>query len=187
MYARKLSFVALMAVLISVCAWITIPFTIPFTMQTFAVFCAVLILGGKYGTMAIGLYILLGAVGLPVFSGFAGGIGHILGPTGGYIIGFIFVGLIFQLCEPWIRAKTWLKFACLLVGLFVCYLTGTLWFAQVKAFAGEELSYLYIATVCVFPYIVPDILKLLLALFISGRVRGAMLRMEVFNKPTDTL
>lgn len=184
MTARKLTFVALTAVLIAVCSWITIPFTIPFTMQTFAVFCAVLILGGRLGTAAIGLYILLGCVGLPVFSGFGAGIGQLLGPTGGYIIGFLFIGLIFTLCEQYIRGKKVLVFICLLVGLFVCYLIGTLWFAQVKAAGGEELSLLYIATVCVVPFIVPDILKLLLAMFIYGRVRGAMLRMEVFEMPT---
>ena len=185
MYARKLSFVALMAVVISVCSWITIPFTVPFTMQTFAVFCAVLILGGKYGTMSIGLYILLGAVGLPVFSGFAGGIGHILGPTGGYILGFLFIGFLFTLCEPYIRGKKVLVFICLLMGLFVCYLIGTLWFAQVKSAGGEELSLLSIIAVCVLPYIIPDVLKLLLAMFIYGRIRGAMLRMEVFEMPTE--
>ena len=80
---RKLAYTALMAVVLCICSWITVPFAVPFTMQTFAVFCSLLLLGGKLGTLSIGVYILLGMVGLPVFSGFRGGIGHIIGPTGG--------------------------------------------------------------------------------------------------------
>ncbi len=83
MSARNAALIAMMAVILCVCSWLTVPFTVPFTMQTFAVYCAFLILGGKRGLLAIGLYILLGLVGLPVFSGFRGGPGHLLGLTGG--------------------------------------------------------------------------------------------------------
>ena len=89
-----LIYMALCAALIAICSWITVPATIPFTMQTFAVFCVLGLLGGRRGSMAILVYILLGVVGLPVFSGFQGGIGALLGTTGGYIVGFIFIGLI---------------------------------------------------------------------------------------------
>ena len=67
--------IALSAVLISVCSWISIPTTVPFTMQTFALFFVLSALGGKYGTVAITVYVLLGAVGIPVFSQFTSGIG----------------------------------------------------------------------------------------------------------------
>ena len=67
---RRMAYVALMTALLCICAWITVPFTVPFTMQTFAVFAALLLLGGRDGTLTIGLYLLLGLVGLPVFSGF---------------------------------------------------------------------------------------------------------------------
>lgn len=72
------------AVLIAICSWISIPMTVPFTLQTFAVFLAVGVLGGKRGSLAVLIYILLGAVGIPVFAGFSGGIGVLLGNTGGY-------------------------------------------------------------------------------------------------------
>ena len=88
-----LTYMAVCAALIAVCSWISIPAAVPFTLQTFAVFCVLGLLGGKRGTVSILVYILLGAIGLPVFSGFNGGIGALLGTTGGYIIGFIFVGL----------------------------------------------------------------------------------------------
>ena len=79
--------IALFAAIIAVCSWIQIPMTVPFTMQTFAVFCALTTLGGKGGTISILIYIVLGAVGVPVFAGFTGGIGILFGTTGGYIIG----------------------------------------------------------------------------------------------------
>ena len=68
-----MAYIALMAVLISVCSWLSVPAAIPFTMQTYAVFTALLLLGGRRGSIAVAVYIALGAVGLPVFSGFAGG------------------------------------------------------------------------------------------------------------------
>ena len=89
-----LAYIALGAVLIAVCSWISIPTTVPFTMQTFAMFFVLSILGGKRGTTAIFVYVLLGAVGVPVFANFTSGIGVLLGNTGGYILGFLFIGLI---------------------------------------------------------------------------------------------
>ena len=88
-----LVYMALGAVLIAISSWISIPTTVPFTMQTFAVFFVLSALGGRRGTITILVYVLLGAVGIPVFSQFTSGIGILLGNTGGYIIGFLFTGL----------------------------------------------------------------------------------------------
>lgn len=84
-----LVYIAVFAVVMAVCSWISIPAQVPFTLQTFGVFMAVGVLGGKRGTLAVLVYVLLGAVGVPVFAGFSGGIGALLGNAGGYIIGFI--------------------------------------------------------------------------------------------------
>ena len=92
-----LVYIALGAVLIAVCSWISIPTTVPFTMQTFAVFFVLSALGGRRGTMAVIVYVLLGAVGIPVFAQFTSGIGILLGSTGGYIVGFVFIGLVYWL------------------------------------------------------------------------------------------
>ena len=81
-----LTYVALGAVLIAICSWISIPAAVPFTLQTFAVAFVLLTLGGRRGTLSIIIYILLGAIGIPVFSQFSAGIGVLLGTTGGYII-----------------------------------------------------------------------------------------------------
>jgi biotin transport system substrate-specific component len=80
---------AFFAALITVCSWISLPVAdIAFTMQTFGVFLALGLLGGKWGSVAIAIYLLLGAVGMPVFSGFRGGVGMLAGVTGGYLWGF---------------------------------------------------------------------------------------------------
>ena len=92
-----LVYIAIGAALIAICSWISIPTAVPFTLQTFAVFFVLLALGGERGTLATLVYVLLGAVGVPVFAGFSGGIGILLGSTGGYIIGFLFTGLIYIL------------------------------------------------------------------------------------------
>ena len=84
-------YIAVFAVIMAICSWISIPAAVPFTLQTFGVFVAVGVLGGKRGTLSILVFILLGAIGVPVFAGFSGGIGVLAGTTGGYIIGFLIV------------------------------------------------------------------------------------------------
>ena len=91
---RDIVYIGFFAAVITICSWISIPASVPFTLQTMGVFAAVGILGGKRGTLAVLTYILLGAVGLPVFAGFSGGMGVILGTTGGYIAGFLFSALL---------------------------------------------------------------------------------------------
>ena len=168
---RSMARVALMAVVICMCAWITVPFTVPFTMQTFAVFAALLLLGGRDGTIAIGLYLLLGLVGLPVFSGFRGGFAHLAGPTGGYLIGFLFTGLAHMALEPLTkRSRTAARFALLFLEHVLCYLVGTLWFVAVFAGRGQAYGFVSALALCVLPYILPDLVKIGLADFVSRRL-----------------
>ena len=97
MTTKRMTRIALCAALLAPCAWLSVPTQPPFTMQTFGVFLTLLLLGAKDGAIAIGLYILLGAMGAPVFSGFNGGMGALLGPTGGYIAGFLLLCPIYGL------------------------------------------------------------------------------------------
>ena len=89
---KEIILISLSAALICICSWIQVPSAVPFTLQTFAVFLVSAVLGAKKGVAATLVYILLGAVGLPVFSGFQGGVGVLLGATGGYVFGFVFIG-----------------------------------------------------------------------------------------------
>ena len=110
-------YIALFTSLISVCAWMTVPFAVPFTMQTFGVFVTLALLGGKRGTVSVICYILLGAFGLPVFSGFNGGVSALFGATGGYIMGFIIASLLFWLLERLLGKKTWVLAISAALGL----------------------------------------------------------------------
>lgn len=170
MTIKKMILIAMMTCLIAVCSWINIPFAVPFTMQTFAVFCALLLLGGRCGFLAIFLYIFMGCIGIPVFSGFKGGIGHILGPTGGYIVGFVFIALFYCLFEGLIIKYPKIKVVVLIIGLIICYVIGTLWFGIIYETSGIKYSIIKILSMCVFPYIIPDLLKLGLALFVCRKM-----------------
>lgn len=160
---------ALMAVLIAVCAWISIPVEIPFTMQTFGVFLTLRLLRGKHGTMSILIYILLGLIGAPVFAGFSSGAAILLGPTGGYIIGFLFCGIIFTAAEQHFHSRS-AENAVLALGLAVCYAFGTIWFMHVMSLRGNSYSFLQALMLCVVPYLIPDLCKLVLSQLIADRV-----------------
>ena len=169
MTTKRMTRIALCAALLAPCAWLSVPTQPPFTMQTFGIFLTLLLLGAKDGTIAIGLYILLGALGVPVFSGFNGGMGALMGPTGGYIVGFLLICLIFGLlCGK--GAGLWLKALALLLGLAVCYAFGTLWFVKVYGDMKGPISTLSALSMCVFPFIVPDFAKLALALWAGKRL-----------------
>lgn len=157
--------VSLAAALMCICSWIQIPSAVPFTLQTFAVFFIALVLGTWKSLAAMLIYILLGIVGLPVFSGFQSGIGALLGATGGFVIGFILSVLIVSLSAGRKGSPLPFKIIGLAVGLAVCYATGTLWYALV--YGGSVVGVL---SVCVVPFIIPDIVKVSLALIIAEKV-----------------
>ena len=165
-----LVYIAFGAVLISVCSWISIPATVPFTMQTFAVFFMLSALGGKRGTVSIILYVLLGAFGVPVFAHFTSGIGILLGNTGGYIIGFIFMGLVYWIIVRLLGKKLWVEILAMVIGLAVCYAFGTAWFMVVYAKANGAVGLATVLSWCVIPFIIPDLVKLGLALTLARRL-----------------
>lgn len=168
----ELAYIALGAALITVCAWITIPFTVPFTMQIFAVFLSLILIGGRDGTIAVLVYLLLGAIGVPVFSGGKGGFAVLIGLTGGYLWGMILIGIVYWIAEKLFGDKLWSEIGSLAIGLVLCYLFGTVWFTVLNADRGFFASLL----VCVVPFIVPDMAKLSLALLLGRRLRKRITR-----------
>ena len=123
-----MAYIAVFTVLIAICSWISIPMAVPFTLQTFAIFLAVSVLGGRRGTIAVVVYVILGAIGVPVFAGFSGGLGVIMRNTGGYIVGFILTALIMWLMERLFGKKLWVQAVSMVLGLLACYALGTAWF-----------------------------------------------------------
>jgi len=170
--AQHLTYIALMTALIAVCSWISIPvFDVPYTLQTFAVFAAVGLLGGRNGTIAILIYILLGAVGVPVFANFTGGFGVLFGSTGGYIIGFLASGLIYWLITKLLGNRLLISAISYVVGLALCYAIGTIWFVVVYSKANGAIGYSVALSWCVIPFIIPDLIKIALALLLTNRLR----------------
>ena len=167
---KDIVFIALFAVLMTVCSWISIPTAIPITMQTFAVFLILNFLGGKKGTVSVCIYLLLGLIGLPVYANFTSGIGMLFGMTGGYMIGWIFSGLVTWLCEKILGRKLWAQAISMLIGQIICYIGGTAWFVVVYAQNTGPIGFWSALLWCVVPFIIPDIAKLGLALWFSQRL-----------------
>ena len=166
-----LVYVAMGAALIAICSWISIPTTVPFTLQTFAVFLLVSLLGGKRGSMTALVYMLLGVVGLPVFAGFSSGVGALFGAAGGYIVGFLFIGIIYLFFTKAFGRTIVTEAIALVLGLAACYAFGTAWFINVYSKANGAIGIMAALGWCVFPFIIPDLLKLALALIIARRIR----------------
>lgn len=170
MKTKDIVFIGIFAALMAICSWISIPTTVPFTLQTFAVFVAVGLLGGKRGTLSVLVYILLGAIGVPVFAGFTGGLGILFGSTGGYIVGFILSALIMWLFEKLFGRKLWAQIVSMVLGLAACYAVGTAWFIVVYGRANGAIGVMTALSWCVIPFIIPDLCKIALALVLSKRL-----------------
>lgn len=162
--------IALSAALIAVCAWISIPTAVPFTLQTFAVFTTAALFGARRGMFSVLVYILLGAAGVPVFARFTGGVGVLLGSTGGYTVGFIFIALIAGLCADKFNRKVIPLVISMIVGLLVCYAFGTAWFMLLYTRNTGAVGIGTVLGWCVIPFIIPDCIKIACAVVISTRV-----------------
>lgn len=156
---------SLFSAMTAICSWICVPvFHMTYTLQTFAVFLTLFTLGGKWGTVSIVIYLLLGAAGLPVFSGFRGGIGALVGVTGGFLWGFLLSGVLYwmleRLCKP----------LGIALGLLACYACGCAWYWVYAGDVGIGAAILQ----CAVPYVIPDILKISLAQYVSKRLQQAI-------------
>lgn len=170
MNVRNMARCALAAALICVCAWIAIPVgDTVFTMQTFAVALALFLLGGKWGSAAITVYLALGIAGLPVFTGFRGGLGVLLGATGGYIWGFLLWCGVYWLAYRLGKSSHW-QIGGIALGLLCCYAAGTLWYA-LGYLSGSDMGFGLVLARCVLPYLIPDGIKLVLAYRLAQRLK----------------
>ena len=169
--AKSIAQTALGVALITVCAWVTIPvFAIPFTLQTFAVAFVGALLGWKKGTAAVVVYVLMGLVGVPVFAGFKSGVVALAGPTGGYIVGFVFLALFPALANLLPITKTAkrcaISYLFMVIGLAVCYAFGTAWFVVMY-----DCTVGYALMMCVVPYLAADFIKLAVAALLAVRLQ----------------
>lgn len=139
---------------------------VPISFTNLVIYLAVFLLGTKFGTLSYGIYFLLGLVGLPVFSGYSGGPGKILGPTGGYLVGFFLMAIVCGIFIKKFPKNYILIFLGMVAGTALAYLFGTVWFV-----IEMECTVAYALTVCVVPFILGDLFKIVIALVAGQMVR----------------
>ena len=164
--AYPIVLVGVFVAIISICAWISIPMVpIPITLQILGVFITASILGAKLGTVSIIIYILLGAVGLPVFSNFTGGFGILLSPTGGFIIGFIFTALTIGIITSF-KNSILTNTLAMILGLLLCYIFGTVWYC---IYAGVD--FITAVLFCVVPFLIGDSVKICISAILVTKLK----------------
>lgn len=173
--AREVAYVALGTALMAVCAWISVPSVlslVPFTLQTFAVCLAAALFGARLGVWSVVCYILLGLAGAPVFSGFRGGAAALLGPTGGYIAGFVLTAAVVGFAADRWGSRVLPLAGAMVLGVALCYAFGTAWFVYVYSRRSGPIGVAAALGMCVAPYLIPDGIKIALATVLAGRLRG---------------
>lgn len=165
-----IAYIGIFAALIAVCSWISIPLAVPVTLQTMAVCITAGLLGTKKSVLTVLVYILLGLIGVPVFAGFSSGAGVLFGMTGGYIIGFIFTALIVGIMLKVLGKKIWVYALSMVIGIAVCYAFGTAWFVIYNNSNAEAVTIGAALSMCVVPFIIPDIVKIVVATLLCKRL-----------------
>lgn len=161
---------ALFAALMCIAGPLSVPIgPIPVSLTNLVIYLAIYLLATKGTTVSYIVYLLLGAVGLPVFSGFAGGLGKLAGPTGGYLVGFIFMILVSGIFMEKSKANIWITGVGMILGTLVAYAFGTAWFMfQTKSTLEHAL------TLCVYPFISFDLGKIVIASLLGQIVRKSL-------------
>ena len=139
------------------------------TLQTFGIFLTLGLLGGKRGTITVLVYLLLGAIGVPVFSGFRGGLGALLGTTGGYIFGFMSTSVLYWIMTS-IKDTPRIRLIAMVIGLLLCYGCGSWWY-MTRYLSSGQLTLGLVLLKCVVPYLLPDAIKLALAWILTGKLK----------------
>lgn len=173
---KKIVLIGLMTAITCILGPLSIPLPfspVPISLTNFAIFLAVFILGMKDATISFIIYLLLGAVGVPVFSAFSGGLGKLVGPTGGYLFGFIFLALIMGFFMEHFDRKIVPTIIGMIIGMAVCYIFGTVWLAKLMSLSFNEALALG-----VLPYLAGDVAKIIIAVIIGPRLYAATLRVR---------
>lgn len=181
---KSMVFVALMAAFLCIFSPISIPLPlVPITLQTFGVFLVSALLGWKRGTVAVLIYLLLGLIGLPVFSGWTGGFSSFATPSSGYIIGFVFTALLTGFLIDRFPNRLWMYPVAMIAGLAVCYLFGTIWFlVYMNVWMSTPYSFWEAVLICVLPFLVGDAVKIAAATALSYPLRKQLVRNGVLTE-----
>lgn len=169
---------ALFAALSAVFSQISIPIgVVPINITHLSIFLSAGLLGARLGTVSQAVFVLLGAVGLPVFSGFRGGLGAVLGPTGGFIAGYIACALITGLLIGRLGRSLPALAGAMAAGLVATYVPGILWFMFVT-----KMGWMESLSICVFPFLIGDALKILLSAFLVSRLHPVLQKNKLLKR-----
>lgn len=174
MNTKQIALIGLMTAVICVLGPVSFPLPIspvPISLGVLGVLLSTYLLGMKWGTVSCTIYLLIGLVGLPVFTGYSGGVGKVLGPTGGYMIGYIFLSLIAGFFIYKWPAKWWMHLAGMVLGAAVMYLFGTLWLGYLMKCSFLEA--LWLGTI---PYIPAELVKIAITLGLGGLIRKRLMK-----------
>jgi biotin transport system substrate-specific component len=168
---KQMAQCAMFTALLAVCSQIAIPLPlVPINLALLAVYLAAFLLDRRYALLSIALYLMLGAAGLPVFTGFQGGPAALFGKTGGFLLGYLCTAAIVTVMRPWADTFARRCLACTL-GLLGCYVPGTLWFMLVTRLSlAVSLGY------CIYPFLPGDAVKVALATLLVPKLQGALQR-----------
>ncbi len=163
---KKIAVTAIFTAVIAASAWISVftPFGINLTLQMFAVCLAGFVLGAKWGAAATAVYLAIGAAGLPVFSAFTGGIGILLGTSGGFLWGFLPCAVLCGMAN--IQNKKFLKYLFMILAVLLCHAAGVIQFCIVS---GVTLWVGFISASL--PFLVKDFILVFLAEIIAKRIK----------------
>ena len=171
----KIALIGVMTAIICIIGPFSIPIgLVPISLTNLIILITVIILGWKMGTISCLIYLLIGYVGMPVFSGFRGGPDRLFGPTGGYLIGFVFLAIISGIFIDKFRGKIYMYVIGMLLGTVVLYAFGTVWFAY-----QQNVSFHAAAVICVIPFIPLDIVKIACAVIIGPIIRNQLVRAHI--------
>ena len=164
---QQLAFIAVMTAVTCILGPLSLPIGIvPISLTNLAIYFSVYLLGGKRGTLSYLVYLFIGLIGIPVFSGFSGGFHKVFGPTGGYLIGFIFMAFISGIFIDKFSSKIYMCFLGMILGTIATYIFGTAWLAfQANLTFNKALS------LGVLPFILGDIAKMVLAALIAPQIK----------------
>lgn len=173
----QMASIGIMAAVTCILGPLSIPIgVVPISFTNLAIYFAIYTLGMKKGTVSYIIYMLLGFVGIPVFSGFTGGPSKLLGPTGGYIIGFAFMALISGFFIDTFFDKWYLCFVGMSLGTAVCYVFGSMWLSY-QAHMPVNSAF----AVGVIPFIPGDVIKIFIAAFIGPQIRNRLIKANLFQ------
>lgn len=175
---KKYVLVAVLAALISIISPLSINvLTIPFSLSIFIIALVALTFPPIYTVLAVLIYIALGVLGVPVFAGFKSGLGVLGGVTGGYIIGYIPFAILVSYANYIFKNKMVIEILMIVAGLFCCYLTGLIWYVIQT---DNTFSSAFLTTVA--PFILPDVIKIVIAFVISMQLKRVPFIKEMFDK-----